>query len=66
MCRYPIYCSRIKLAIAVSTAVAALLASQVDIFLNHLIDLQTQLLIDFSPDDFCVDKKGHQETNSHH
>lgn len=66
MCRYPIYCSRIKLAITIGTAVATLFASEIDIFLHHLVDLKAQLLVNFSSDDLSVYEKGHQKANSHH
>jgi len=53
--------SGIKLAVAVGTAVSTLFASEVDILLHHLVDLQTQLLVHFSFDDLSIEEKSHQE-----
>ena len=60
-----IYCSGIKLAVAISTA-GTFLAAQIDVFIHHLVDLKTQLLVDFFSDHFSIDEERHEKSNCHH
>ena len=45
---------------------ASLLVGQIHIILNHLIDLNAQLLVDLFPYDSSVNKESQQEAKDHY